>query len=110
MLISRGGRLHGRVPLFFSGLSIVFRADCGGSFGRPVRYTRVPQDERVDVYPDLIGAIRILIFNGDQDNCIPYEQDETWTAEMGLYVAFWLARFGSFLTALSWMCACAHIQ
>ena len=23
--------------------------DCGGSFGRPVRYTRVPQDERVSV-------------------------------------------------------------
>eukprot|EP00040_Diaphanoeca_grandis_P016095 m.82913 g.82913 ORF g.82913 m.82913 type:complete len:497 (+) comp25571_c0_seq2:670-2160(+) len=58
--------------------------DCGGSFGRGVAYTRVPQDERVSVYPDLIGSIRILIYNGDQDNCIPYTQDEAWTSGMGL--------------------------
>ena len=58
--------------------------DCGGSFGRPVVYTRIPQDERVTVYPELIGKMRILIFNGDQDNCIPYTQDEAWTKGMGL--------------------------
>lgn len=57
--------------------------DCGGSFGRPVQYTRIPQDERVTVYPHLLGKIRVLIFNGDQDNCIPYTQDEAWTAGMG---------------------------
>ena len=50
-------------------------SDCGGSFGRPVKYTRIPQDERVTVYPELIASgMRILIFNGDQDNCIPYTQ------------------------------------
>ena len=58
--------------------------DCGGSFGRPVVYTRIPQDERVTVYPELIGKMRILVFNGDQDNCIPYTQDEAWTKGMGL--------------------------
>ena len=58
--------------------------DCGGSFGRPVHYTRIVQDERVTVYPHLIGKIKIMIFNGDQDNCIPYTQDEAWTAGMGL--------------------------
>jgi hypothetical protein len=40
--------------------------DCGGSFGRAVKYTRIPQDETVTVYPALVGKIRILIFNGDQ--------------------------------------------
>eukprot|EP00039_Didymoeca_costata_P010663 m.144350 g.144350 ORF g.144350 m.144350 type:complete len:475 (+) comp14917_c0_seq4:46-1470(+) len=60
--------------------------DCGASFGRPVVYTRVPQDERVTVYPDLINTIKILIYNGDQDNCIPYMQDEAWTAGLGLKV------------------------
>ena len=50
------------------------------------RYTRVPQDERVSVYPDLIGKMRILIYNGDQDNCIPFTQDEAWTAGLGLAV------------------------
>ena len=58
--------------------------DCGGSFGRPVTYTRVPQDETVGVYPHLVGKMRILIFNGDQDNCIPYTQDQAWTAGLGL--------------------------
>eukprot|EP00041_Stephanoeca_diplocostata_P006099 m.75550 g.75550 ORF g.75550 m.75550 type:complete len:501 (+) comp16176_c0_seq1:50-1552(+) len=58
--------------------------DCGASFGRPVAYTRVPQDERVDVYPHLIGAISVLIYNGDQDNCIPYTQDQSWTAGMNV--------------------------
>jgi len=23
------------------------------------------------------------VYNGDQDNCIPYTQDEAWTADMG---------------------------
>jgi hypothetical protein len=41
-------------------------ADCGGSFGRDPKYTRIPQDERVSVYPHLIGRIKVLIFNGDQ--------------------------------------------
>ena len=58
--------------------------DCGGSFGHPVKYTRIQQDERVNVYPSLLGKIRILIFNGDQDNCIPYTQDEAWTRGLGL--------------------------
>ena len=40
----------------------------------------------MSVYPDLIGKIRIMIYNGDQDNCIPYTQDESWTAQLGLAV------------------------
>ena len=46
----------------------------------------MPQDERVSVYPDLIGKMRILIYNGDQDNCIPFTQDEAWTPGLGLAV------------------------
>jgi carboxypeptidase C (cathepsin A) len=49
-------------------------------------YTREPQDERVTVYPALIAAMHVIIYNGDQDECIPVLQDEAWTATMGFPV------------------------
>lgn len=39
-------------------------ADCAS--GSQLSYTRMPQDERVTVYPGLLKAIGVLIFNGDQ--------------------------------------------
>eukprot|EP00937_MAST-01D_sp_MAST-1D-sp2_P003484 g3484.t1 len=57
--------------------------DCGGSFGRNVRYTREQMDERQSVYPALLRAsVPLLIYNGDQDVCIPYSQDEEWTVDI----------------------------
>lgn len=51
--------------------------------GGTVKYTRIPCDETVDVYPLLLKAnVSVLIFNGDQDECIPYLQDEEWTMEV----------------------------
>jgi len=35
-----------------------------------------------DVYPDLIGNIRVMIYNGDADPCVPYTGDEIWTKDM----------------------------
>lgn len=34
-------------------------------------YTRVPQDERVTIYPGLLQKISVLIFNGDQASTPP---------------------------------------
>eukprot|EP01061_Rhynchopus_euleeides_P016692 TRINITY_DN27_c0_g2_i1.p2 TRINITY_DN27_c0_g2~~TRINITY_DN27_c0_g2_i1.p2 ORF type:complete len:487 (+),score=222.00 TRINITY_DN27_c0_g2_i1:53-1462(+) len=36
----------------------------------------------VTVYPQLIGKIRILIYNGDADACVPYKGNEEWTTAM----------------------------
>ena len=61
-----------------------------GSWGEcqsgTVSYTREPQDERATVYPGLIAKIAVLIYNGDQDECIPYLQDQEWTRAMGYAV------------------------
>lgn len=55
--------------------------------GGTVDYTRIPCDETKDVYPILLNAgLAVLIYNGDQDECIPYIQDEAWTLQMGLAV------------------------
>ena len=43
-------------------------AECAS--GAALAYTRIPQDERVSVYPGLLGSIAVLIFNGDQDECV----------------------------------------
>jgi len=52
--------------------------------GGTVTYTREPCDETTEVYPILLSAgLQVLIFNGDQDECIPYIQDEAWTNAMG---------------------------
>lgn len=63
-------------------------SDCAG--GGSLSYTRLPQDERVTVYPGLLAGsqpLHVLIFNGDQDECIPYIQDVSWTASMGYPVS-----------------------
>jgi carboxypeptidase C (cathepsin A) len=55
--------------------------------GGTVVYTREPCDETTEVYPILLDAgLAVLIFNGDQDECIPYIQDEAWTLAMGFAV------------------------
>ena len=36
------------------------------------------------VYPDLIKAYRVLIFNGDADAVVPYTDNEQWTSGMGV--------------------------
>jgi carboxypeptidase C (cathepsin A) len=60
-------------------------AECAGA--RTLNYTRFEVDEATDVYPALLAAgLHVLIFNGDQDECIPYNHDEAWTAGMGLAV------------------------
>lgn len=56
-------------------------AECAS--GANVQYTRLPQDETQSVYPSLLKALDVLIYNGDQDECIPYLQDVAWTARMG---------------------------
>ena len=50
-------------------------------------YTRTELDERVDVYPVIVAAgVRVIIFNGDADACVPYIDNERWTASMNYSV------------------------
>ena len=58
-------------------------SECAGG---SLQYTRIPCDEMTDVYPGLLSKIAVLVYNGDQDECIPYLQDESWTARMGFAV------------------------
>lgn len=42
----------------------------------------------VTLYPGLIGKIRIMIYNGDADNCVPYQGNAEWVDRLestGLY-------------------------
>lgn len=39
-----------------------------------------------DLYPRLIGNMRVLIYNGDTDACVPYTDNEHWTENMGYSV------------------------
>merc|ERR1712151_1281061 len=32
----------------------------------------------IDVYPDIVKKIRVLIYNGDADACVPYTGNEEW--------------------------------
>jgi len=36
----------------------------------------------VTLYPELIKAIRVLIYNGDADSCVPYVGNQEWTSSM----------------------------
>ena len=47
------------------------------------RYTRTEKSLLETVYPALIKAYRVLIFNGDADAVVPYTDNEEWTSGMG---------------------------
>jgi hypothetical protein len=34
------------------------------------------------LYPELVSALRVLIYNGDADACVPYKGNEEWTTAM----------------------------
>jgi len=36
----------------------------------------------ITLYPKLIKALRVLIYNGDADSCVPYIGNEQWTTSM----------------------------
>jgi len=59
-------------------------AECAGA--ATLAYTRIPCDEPAEIYPGLLDKISVLVYNGDQDECIPYLQDQQWTEGMGFAV------------------------
>lgn len=36
----------------------------------------------ITLYPELVKHIRVLIYNGDADDCVPYKGNEEWTTSM----------------------------
>ena len=36
----------------------------------------------VTLYPDLIKHLRVLIYNGDADSCVPYKGNEEWITDL----------------------------
>ena len=58
---------------------------CGTADGWSYRSTR-PNLPR-DTYPFLAQHIRVVIYNGDWDSCVPYTDNEAWTSGMGFPVA-----------------------
>jgi carboxypeptidase C (cathepsin A) len=36
----------------------------------------------ITLYPSLVKQIRVLIYNGDADDCVPYKGNEEWTTRL----------------------------
>lgn len=49
-----------------------------------IQYSSTIVDETQEIYPTLLKAIRVLVFNGDVDACVPYIGNEEWTSTMAL--------------------------
>lgn len=47
------------------------------------KYTSTRPNLPRDTYPSLVTRIRVLIYNGDWDACVPYTDNEAWTEGMG---------------------------
>lgn len=59
-------------------------ATCGTAKGWSYDSTR-PNLPR-DTYPLLASKIRVIIYNGDWDACVPYTDNDAWTSGMGFPV------------------------
>lgn len=61
-------------------------AVCGSNSS--FNYERTESDERLDVYPTVYNAgVRVLIFNGEADACVPWIDNNNWVASMNFTVA-----------------------
>ena len=74
-------------------------ATCGSADGWAYKSTRANLPR--DTYPFLIKNIRVVIYNGDWDSCVPYPDNEAWTSGMG----FPLATSGGAWHAWSYNCS-----
>ena len=54
--------------------------------GNQIHYTTTRANLPRDTYPFLISKIRVVIYNGDWDACVPYTDNEAWTEGMGYAV------------------------
>lgn len=50
------------------------------------KYTSTRTNLPANTYPLLVGSLRVVIFNGDWDACVPYTDGEAWTEGMGFPV------------------------
>ena len=50
-------------------------------------YNATRPDLPRDLYPRLIGNMKVVIYNGDVDACVPYTDNEHWTENMGYAVS-----------------------
>lgn len=50
-------------------------------------YTSTEPDERAVIYPTLLqNGVRVLIYNGEADACVPHTDNQRWTASMNYTV------------------------
>jgi serine carboxypeptidase-like clade 1 len=58
----------------------------GGGWGlcgmRGVQYDRGETADLLPLYPSLVAKLRITIFSGDNDACVPYIGSQAWTSEL----------------------------
>lgn len=67
-------------------ISIPHWAVCGSNAS--FSFSRTEKDERYDVYPDIWKAgVRVLIYNGEADACVPWIDNEWWVRSMNFSVA-----------------------
>lgn len=58
---------------------------CGSTKGWS--YTSTRTNLPANTYPELVGDIRVVVFNGDWDACVPYTDGQAWTEGMGFKTA-----------------------
>ena len=67
--------------------------------GNEIHYSSTRKNLPRDTYPKFFGRIRVVIYNGDWDACVPHTDAEAWTESLGLAVEKpwhpWLYRNGT---------------
>jgi len=46
-----------------------------------ITYTSTEPNEPRDIYPTLVQNMRVLVYNGAFDDCVPHTDDSAWTAQ-----------------------------
>ena len=73
-------------PAVMEALHVVAQPYAWSICGNQISYTSTRPNLPRDTYPGLNEQIRVLVYNGDWDACVPYTDNEAWTEGMGYAV------------------------
>ena len=84
---SRAGAAWINQPAVLEALHVEPQSFAWSICGNQISYTSTRPNLPRDTYPALNERVRVLVYNGDWDACVPYTDNEAWTEGMGYAVA-----------------------
>mmetsp|Transcript_32421 Transcript_32421/g.95403 ORF Transcript_32421/g.95403 Transcript_32421/m.95403 type:complete len:214 (-) Transcript_32421:186-827(-) len=80
---SIAGSAYFNQPAVLAAAHVVKQPIPWSTCGNQIHYTSTRANLPRDTYPALVRRLRVVVYNGDWDACVPHTDGEAWTEGMG---------------------------